>query len=126
MVDLLPDGEVHAGGLRDEDRRQRQVERRAVEVEAVAERQDEGDDRRGTPSASIVSMARGSAASDEAVEKAMSAGSLTARKKCAQRNAREQRHGQQHGDEEDDERAVERADQRRQVPQDAEAAVPTV
>ena len=42
--DLLADRQLDARRLRDEDRGERQVERRAVEVEAVAERKDERDD----------------------------------------------------------------------------------
>ena len=46
---------------------------------------------RGTPKASIDSMARGSAASEVLVAKAIVAGSATARRELAHRNPRQQR-----------------------------------
>ena len=42
--ELLAEGQMDAGGLGDEDRGQREIERRAVQVEAVSRREDERDD----------------------------------------------------------------------------------
>ena len=44
-LELLAERHVRVRGLRDEERRERQVDRRAVEVEGVAHRHDEADDR---------------------------------------------------------------------------------
>ena len=69
----------------------------------------------------MFSSASGSAASLEAVEKAIRNGSRTARQKRPQRNAREQRHRAQHHDDEDDQRGVQRQDQLAQSEQHAQA-----
>src|SRR3546814_3146581 len=42
--DLLADTHVNAIGLRDEEHRESAIHHRAVEIEAVAQRQDKGDD----------------------------------------------------------------------------------
>jgi len=72
---------VDARCLCHEDRGHGKVERAAVEVERVSRRHDEGDDAACTPIASICSMAFGSAASEDVVENAISAGSFTALRK---------------------------------------------
>jgi len=50
---------------------QGEIQGRTVEIEAVTGRNDESDDSAGTPRASIASMARGNAASDVLVQKAI-------------------------------------------------------
>src|SRR3546814_18699883 len=45
--DLVAEAEVDADRLRDEQRRERHIDVRAVEIEAVAGRHDEADDRLG-------------------------------------------------------------------------------
>ena len=44
MTSCVPKGTMNARGLRDEHRRQRQIQRRAIQIEAVPGRQHKGDD----------------------------------------------------------------------------------
>jgi len=78
--DLLLPAHGYTRGLGDENRRQRKIECRTIQIEAVAGGDDKATILRGTPNASIASMARGSAASEVLVANAIVAGSATARK----------------------------------------------
>ena len=68
-------------------------------------------------------MASGSAASDDAVEKAMSQGSLTQCQKRRSGHPRKERDRHERQQDEHDQRAVEREHQGAEVPEHAEAAV---
>ena len=121
--DLLADGEIDARRLRHEDRRQRQVERAAIEVEAVAKRQDEGHDaarhterlhafhgpRQGR-------FRRGRGEGDEGRL-------LDGLEEPDDRDAEHQHHRQQHQAEEDGQRHVEGEHEVAEVPQDTQSTV---
>ena len=79
--------------------------------------------RRGTPRRSIASIARGSAASLDVVENAMTAGSFTALKNLRIGTLKSSATGSEHEQDEDRERHVERADEPGEVVEHPEPAV---
>ncbi len=119
-----PTESCDAGRLRDEHRRQREVERRAVEVEAVAERQHERDDlaRHAQPLDDFHRprqrrfARRGRERDDRRL--------LHRLDELADRHLEDERDRQQDEQDEDREREVERGDEPRQVHQHAQPAVP--
>ena len=117
---------MDAGCLRHENRRKRQVQRRSVEIEAIPERQNEGDD-----------AARNAETLDDLHrprERRLARGRrecdnrrlLDGHDELPDRHAEDQGHRQQHGEDEDCERQIQRRDEPREVPEDANAAMPTV
>jgi hypothetical protein len=78
--------------------------------------------RRGTPKASTDSIARGSAASLDVVENAISARLLDRLEETDDRDAEHQHHRDEHEPEEHRKRHVEREDEKRQILEDRQAA----